>query len=381
MPDEEQPKQQQYYTPRGGLRSLSAMRSRSIVSPNGRHCQPWWTGVAECNQQHQQARCDVEPWRQQQPSSTMQQLVPAQGLQQQQQHPLAQQQQLVLNDQAAQLVREVVRNEVAQLMKKEVAQQQPQQQEPTAAAGSSVAAAAGTVNPFGFLQPTIQQLPVTAAALAGAATIFSGGSSSSSSNTQAQLNAVVELVAVKTAGAIWRLQHQQQHSQAEAVMLPAPTSGRQGNKAAAALDAALDAEAAAAAAGAAAAMPQQPGAVGIQMPKMSGWTKFTMFDNWMDKTPQGSSISRRQMEANGDNNWWKQLNGDKRRVSDYRKLLAAIDAEAVRLTAKNQRVCSTAAAAKSLDEQCVAQGLNMCSYFTKHLKAKGKKQAGEDAEV
>lgn len=91
--------------------------------------------------------------------------------------------------------------------------------------------------------------------------------------------------------------------------------------------------------------------------------------------PAGSSLSRLQLEAKGDTSWWRALGGDKRRASDYRKVLAAIEKQDVAETARLQRASTSAftRGAQALDAACAAEGLQLSSYFHKHLKAKGNK--------
>ena len=117
--------------------------------------------------------------------------------------------------------------------------------------------------------------------------------------------------------------------------------------------------------------------------KMSDWDSFAQFDAWADQVPPGQSKTRRASEEASDNSWWKAAGIRKQRISDYRKLLSVISQKAADLTAKQprfrSRVCSTAEAAAALDEQCRSEGLNLCSYFTKYLKAKGSSSSGESS--
>uniref|UniRef100_A0A383VS47 Uncharacterized protein n=1 Tax=Tetradesmus obliquus TaxID=3088 RepID=A0A383VS47_TETOB len=107
--------------------------------------------------------------------------------------------------------------------------------------------------------------------------------------------------------------------------------------------------------------------------KLSSWRSFADFEVFMSSAPEGSSQSRRELEAAGDTSWWKSAGIDKRRVSDIRKLIAAVSGKAVQLTAVRGLLVTTAEAAQQLDSQCQNEQINLTGYFTKYLKARGKK--------
>jgi hypothetical protein len=224
-------------------------------------------------------------------------------------------------------------------------QQQQQQQvlpEPTPAYA---------FNPFAFLQPHISHLLATAAALAGAAGSHLSGCSSSSSSS-GQLAAVAQLIAVKTAREIMCLQQEQVVPEVAAAA-SVPRTAQQG--------------------AAAHASVRSNAAAGPNRNKLGSWRSFTDFEAFMASMPQGSSQSRRELEAAGNTSWWKEAGIDKRRVSDIRKLLAAVNDKAVQLTAERGQLVTTADAAQQLDSQCREEQITLTGYFTKYLKARGKK--------
>lgn len=60
-------------------------------------------------------------------------------------------------------------------------------------------------------------------------------------------------------------------------------------------------------------------------------------------------------------------------MSDIRQLIAAVSGKAVQLTAERGQLVTTAGAAQQLDSQCQDEQIALTGYFTKYLKARGKK--------